>query len=386
MLGGYTVVVATNNGVNLWFAMLILAPLVVGLIGLIVERCLIQWLYGRMIDTLLATWGLSLLFIGIITSIFGASTSTVISPPLGTVTIGEYTSSGYELFLILVVIVLLALVYMTLKFTSLGLVARATMQNSDMSACLGISTSKIYMVTFSLGAAVSGLAGGLLVPITGVLPNIGVIYIAKAFITVISGGSAILAGTTSASVLLGGVNGIMSYITGPTFGEVALLFTAIILLRLMPTGITGRFFRKEPIMRLYGTFNGTLVIAGLAIIFTLIAPSIFQFFTIITLTQVIGLSILALSLALVWGFGGILCFGQSAFFGIGAYAYSVAAVNIGGSTGSIFIAILAAAIFAAILGYFCILRQSVRCLPCSDYINCLTYLIFFNAAHLRSRI
>jgi branched-subunit amino acid ABC-type transport system permease component len=245
MLGGYTVVVATNNGVNLWFAMLILAPLVVGLIGLIVERCLIQWLYGRMIDTLLATWGLSLLFIGVITSIFGASTSTVISPPLGTVTIGEYTSSGYELFLIFVVIVLLALVYLTLKFTSLGLVARATMQNADMSACLGISTSKIYMVTFSLGAAVSGLAGGLLVPITGVLPNIGVIYIAKAFITVISGGSAILAGTTSASVLLGGVNGIMSYITGPTFGEVALLFAAIILLRLMPTGITGRFFRKS---------------------------------------------------------------------------------------------------------------------------------------------
>ena len=245
MLGGYTVVVATNNGVNLWFAMLILAPLVVGLIGLIVERCLIQWLYGRMIDTLLATWGLSLLFIGIITSIFGASTSTVISPPLGTVTIGEYTSSGYELFLIFVVIVSLILVYLTLKFTSLGLIARATMQNSDMSASLGISTSKIYMVTFSLGAAVSGLAGGLLAPITGVLPNIGVIYIAKAFITVISGGSAILAGTTSASVLLGGVNGIMSYITGPTFGEVALLFTAIILLRLMPTGITGRFFRKS---------------------------------------------------------------------------------------------------------------------------------------------
>ena len=245
MLGGYTVVVATNNGMNIWFAMLVLAPLVVGLIGLIVERCLIQWLYGRMIDTLLATWGLSLLFIGIITSIFGASTTTVISPPLGVVKIGEYTSSGYELFLIFVVIALLILVYLTLRFTSLGLVARATMQNADMAACLGISTSRIYMVTFSLGAAVSGLAGGLLAPMTGVLPNIGVIYIAKAFITVISGGAAILAGTTSASILLGGVNGVISYVTGPTFGEVALLFTAIILLRLMPTGITGRFFRKS---------------------------------------------------------------------------------------------------------------------------------------------
>ena len=245
MLGGYTVVVATNNGMNIWFAMLVLAPLVVGIVGLIVERCLIQWLYGRMIDTLLATWGLSLLFIGIITSVFGASTTTVISPPLGVVKIGEYTSSGYELFLILVVIALLILVYLTLRLTSLGLVARATMQNADMAACLGISTSRIYMLTFSLGAAVSGLAGGLLAPMTGVLPNIGVIYIAKAFITVISGGVAILAGTTSASILLGGVNGVISYVTGPTFGEVALLFTAIILLRLMPTGITGRFFRKS---------------------------------------------------------------------------------------------------------------------------------------------
>ena len=198
-----------------------------------------------MIDTLLATWGLSLLFIGIITSIFGASTSTVISPPLGTITIGDYTSSGYELFLIFVVFILLLFVFLTLKFTALGLVSRATMQNSDMASCLGISTSKIYMITFSLGAAVSGLAGGLLAPLTGVLPNIGAIYIGKAFITVISGGSAILAGTTSASILLGSVNGVMSYVTGPTFGEVALLFTAIILLRLMPTGITGRFFRKS---------------------------------------------------------------------------------------------------------------------------------------------
>lgn len=245
MLGGYTVVVATNNGVNLWIAMLILAPLVVGVIGVVVERLLIRWLYGRMVDTLLATWGLSLLFIGLVTTIFGASTSTTIAPPLGVVTIGDYTSSGYELFLIVVTIALLVAVYATLKLTTLGLVARGTMQNADMASALGVSTSTIYMITFGLGAAVSGLAGGLLAPITGVLPTIGSIYIAKAFITVISGGAAILAGTASASVLLGGINGVVSFLTGPTIGEVALLVTAIILLRLMPTGITGRFFKKS---------------------------------------------------------------------------------------------------------------------------------------------
>ncbi len=245
MLGGYTVVIATNHGANLWFAMLILAPVVVGVIGVIVERLLIRFLYGRMVDTLLATWGLSLLLIGLVTTIFGAQTSTTISAPLGPVQIGDYSSSGYELFLILVAVLLSIAVYACLRYTRLGLVARGTMQAADMAAALGVSTERIYMITFGLGAAVSGLAGALLAPITGVLPTIGATYIAKAFITVISGGAAILAGTASASVLLGGINGIVAFGIGPTIGEVALLIAAIILLRLMPRGITGRFFRKS---------------------------------------------------------------------------------------------------------------------------------------------
>ena len=244
MLGGYTVVVATNAGVNIWIAMLILAPLVVGIFGVIVERLLIRWLYGRMVDTLLATWGLSLLLIGLVTSIFGASTATIISPPLGIIRIGDYSASGYELFLIGVTIALFIAVFGTLKLTRLGLVARGTMQNPEMSSALGVSTTRIYMITFGLGAAVTGLAGGLLAPITGVLPTIGATYIAKAFITVISGGTAILAGTAAGSILLGGINGIFAFITGPTIGEVALLVAAIVLLRMMPRGITGRFFRK----------------------------------------------------------------------------------------------------------------------------------------------
>jgi branched-subunit amino acid ABC-type transport system permease component len=245
MLGGYTVVISTNNGVNLWIAMLILAPLVVGVIGVIVERLLIRFLYGRMIDTLLATWGLSLLFIGLITTIFGAQTATTISPPIGPLRIGAYSSSGYEIFLIVMAILLAAAVFAVLRYTKLGLVARGTMQLADIASTLGVSTSRVYATTFGLGAAVSGLAGGLLAPVTGVLPTIGAAYIAKAFITVISGGTAILAGTASASALLGVVNGVASYVTGPTIGEVALLLCAILLLRLMPQGITGRFFRKS---------------------------------------------------------------------------------------------------------------------------------------------
>ncbi|MEL7172701.1 MAG: branched-chain amino acid ABC transporter permease [Pseudomonadota bacterium] len=245
MLGGYTVIVATNNGVNIWIAMLICAPLVVGLIGVIVERVLIRFLYGRMVDTLLATWGLSLFLIGLVTTIFGPQTTTTISPPIGAIQIGDYGSSGYEMFLIVVTLLAIGGVYAVLRLTKLGLLARGTMQNADMAASLGVSTPRIYMLTFGFGSAVAGLAGGLLAPITGVVPTIGAIYIAKAFITVISGGAAILAGTVSAATLLGSVNGIVSWATGPTLGEVALLLTAVILIRLMPQGITGRFFRKS---------------------------------------------------------------------------------------------------------------------------------------------
>jgi len=93
-----------------------------------------------------------------------------------------------------------------------------------------------------------------------------------------------------------------------------------------------------------------VVIVGLA--FTLIAPAALQLFTIINLTTAIALALLALSLALIWGYGGILCFGQTAFFGLGAYAYTVAAINFGGTTWAVLVAVLVAAAFAAVLGYF----------------------------------
>ena len=97
------------------------------------------------------------------------------------------------------------------------------MQNADMAAALGVNPPRVYVSTFAVGAALSGLAGGVLAPLSGVLPTIGVAYIAKAFITVISGGAAILAGTASAPALFGTVNQIVTFVTTPVFGEVALL-------------------------------------------------------------------------------------------------------------------------------------------------------------------
>jgi branched-chain amino acid transport system permease protein len=97
-------------------------------------------------------------------------------------------------------------------------------------------------------------------------------------------------------------------------------------------------------------WRALVVLIGAA--FTLFAPDVLQLFTIINLTTAIALAILALSLGLIWGYGGILCFGQTAFFGIGAYAYTIAAINFGGSTWAVLVAVLAAAAFAALIGYF----------------------------------
>jgi branched-subunit amino acid ABC-type transport system permease component len=244
MLGGYAAITATKAGINIWIAMLVVAPLVVGVIGIVVERCVVRFLYGRMVDTMLATWGLSLLFIGLVTTIFG-NTTAGISSPLGAMTIGAYSVSLYTLFIVAVAAVVALGIWVLLRKTRFGLIARGTMQNADMAAALGLSPPRVYMVTFGIGAALAGLAGGVLAPITGVVPTIGVAYVAKAFITVIGGGAAILAGTMSASALFGTVNQLATFATTPVIGEVALLLTAIVLVRLMPQGITARFFRRS---------------------------------------------------------------------------------------------------------------------------------------------
>jgi branched-chain amino acid transport system permease protein len=223
--------------------MLVVAPIVVGIIGVIVERTIIRFLYGRMIDTMLATWGLSLLLVGLTTAIFG-NTTVGISAPLGSFEIGAYRISTYTLFVIAVAIVVLAAIFATLRWTRLGLIARGTMQNANMAAALGVNPPRVYAVTFGIGAALSGLAGAVLAPVSGVFPTIGVAYVAKSFITVIGGGAAILSGTMSAATLFGTINQIATFATTPVFGEVALLAAAIVLIRLLPQGITGRFFRR----------------------------------------------------------------------------------------------------------------------------------------------
>jgi len=244
MIGGYTTIFCNRAGLDIWFSMLVLAPLMVGIIGLVVERIVIRHLYGRMIDTMLATWGLSLLMVGLVTLIFG-NTAVSVTAPIQSYQVGAYQMGGYNLFIIAVAILLTLLLWVVLRHTRIGLVARGAMQNAEIASALGYNPQRVYMWTFTAGAAISGLAGGVMAPLTGLLPSSGSLYIAKAFITVITGGAAIIAGTLSSGIIFGTINQIVSFGSTPVIGEIAMLALAIILLRLMPQGITGRFFRNS---------------------------------------------------------------------------------------------------------------------------------------------
>jgi len=241
MLGAYVCVIATTAGLSVWLG-IVLAALAVGIFGVLVERLIIRHLYGRIIDTLLATWGLSLFLIGGVTILFGPQSESV-GVDLGNFSIGDFTYSVYSLAMMAIAVAMLVATYVLWRFTRFGLVVRGTMQNRRMAAAMGINTDRVYMLTFGFGSALTGLAGAVLVPITGASPQLGLTYIAKAFITVIAGGPLPLLGATAASGLFGFIDGIMDYRYGPVLAQITVLLVAILLLRLLPSGITGRLRR-----------------------------------------------------------------------------------------------------------------------------------------------
>ncbi len=241
MLGAYACVEATKAGLPLWLA-IIAAGLAVGAFGIVVERLIIRFLYGRILDTLLATWGLSLFLVGGVTIVYGPQSESV-GATLGNFQIGDISYSRYTLIVIFVAVLSLVGTYALWRFTRFGLIVRGTMQNAAMANAMGINTGLVYMLTFGFGSALAGLAGAVLVPIVGASPQLGLSYIAKAFITVIAGGPLPLLGTSAASAVFSTIDGIISYHWSTVVSEVAVLLIAIVLLRLLPLGITGRLRR-----------------------------------------------------------------------------------------------------------------------------------------------
>jgi branched-subunit amino acid ABC-type transport system permease component len=242
MLGAFFTLTGVRLGLNIWLAMVV-ASIGVGLLGIVVEVALIQFLYGRLAATMLATWGLSLILVQLTVILYGPATQGI-PTPLGSFAVGRYSVSLYSVVLIAGAVALLALVLWVLTRTRYGVMARACTQLPGMASALGINPKRVNMLTFGFGSALAGAGGALLAPIAGVVPSMGQAYVGRAFMTVVVGGPGVLTGTASAAGLLGTVNSVVSQTTTPLLGTTALLVVSMVLLRLLPTGITGRWGRR----------------------------------------------------------------------------------------------------------------------------------------------
>ncbi|HTJ27129.1 MAG TPA: branched-chain amino acid ABC transporter permease [Candidatus Limnocylindria bacterium] len=237
MSGAYVTTFLANKGVALPLAILV-AAVTAGIIGAVLERLIVHRLYGRLIDSVVATWGIGLVMSQGALILFGPSIPSV-STPLGSFTFAGSTYSWYRLVLGVCALVLLLLMYLLFMRTKYGVQARATIQSPEMARSLGIDTRRMYTLTFALGAALAGLTGGLYAPTTTVVPTFGSGFIVEAFVTVIVGGANVLIGTPLAGAILGGVNSLLAGSYGTFIARVGLLLATIVVIRVLPRGISG---------------------------------------------------------------------------------------------------------------------------------------------------
>lgn len=237
MIGAYATSFSYYAGVPAAIAV-VLGGLGAGLAGIVLERLVIRRFYGRLLSSLVATWGLSLLLSQGALLALGPQIRTV-PTPFGSFALGDLSFSYYRVFLCLAALSSIAAVWILFQYTSFGVRARATMENPRMARALGTDTERIYALTFGLGTALAGVAGGLFALTATIGPFYGQSYTAQAFITVVVGGAAnIFSGLVASVLSLAAVKTVFMAQFNILIGHVAMLVLAIVVIRLMPAGIS----------------------------------------------------------------------------------------------------------------------------------------------------
>jgi len=216
-----------------------LAFIVAGFIGILIERCIIRFLYGRPLETLLATWGLSLILQQAVRTIFGPNNREVGNPSFmsGAFDLGGIIITYNRLWIICFALVVFVALLCLLRFTRFGLEMRAVTQNRSMAASMGIRTSRVDALTFGLGSGIAGIAGVALSQIDNVSPNLGQGYIIDSFMVVVFGGVGNLWGTFVGSFVLGIANKFLEPYTGAVLGKITILVLMILFIQKRPRGM-----------------------------------------------------------------------------------------------------------------------------------------------------
>ena len=250
MLGAYTtylVQVAMPQHLDASIFVAIPAAFVVaGAVGVLIERTIIRFLYGRPLETLLATFGLSLVLQQLVRSMFSALNRSVATPSWmsGTLQINEALGITYNrLYIVIFTLIVFGLLSMVLKRTRLGLDIRAVSQNRAMARAMGVRSDRVDAMTFGLGAGIAGVAGVALSQLTNVGPNLGQAYIIDSFMVVVFGGVGNLWGTLIGGMSLGIVNKLLEPYSGAVLAKIFVLVALILFIQRRPRGLfpqTGR--------------------------------------------------------------------------------------------------------------------------------------------------
>jgi len=237
MVGAYGTTLSANAGLPLPLAMAV-GVLVTAVMGFVIERTVVQHLYDRLLDSMVATWALGLILTQGARILFGNSIPQV-STPLGNIQYGSYSYSTYRVLLAVIALLVLLGLYLVFTRTEFGIRARATIQNPDTARALGVNTERMYTSTFVVGSGLAGLTGALYAPTLTVVPGMGSSFLVEAFISVVIGGPSVLLGTTLSGGLLGVINSLFTNLYGTFFGQIAMLLTAIVAIRILGDGLTG---------------------------------------------------------------------------------------------------------------------------------------------------
>ena len=236
MCGAYVTAASARMGLPLPLAILA-GAIVAGLIGMLVERLVVRHLYHRPLDSIIATWGISLIATQGVLIVLG-STMAGIGTPLGSFSVGGQSYSLYRLVLLACAVGLLFTLYLFFYHTRFGVLARATIQKPETARSLGIDTRRVYSLTFGLGAALAGLAGGLYAPTMTMVPTMGATFIVESFVTVVVGGADIFVGAAPAAAILAVIKAALTAAYGQLFGQIGLLIAVIVVIRLLPGGLS----------------------------------------------------------------------------------------------------------------------------------------------------
>ncbi|GLK66903.1 urea ABC transporter permease subunit UrtB [Hansschlegelia plantiphila] len=211
---------------------------IVAFVGLVLERGLIRYLYNRPLDTLLATYGVSLVLMQGVRLIFGSDPKYIAAPAAfsSNISLGFASISTFRVVILGVTALLVFGLWLLFYKTRFGVQVRAVMQNKEMAASFGINSGRIYMLTFALGAGLAGVAGSLFGVLAIVLPTMGASYVVQAFLMVVVGGGS-LAGSVAASGATGELQSVLAFFTNDTFARFIIFVLIVVFLRFRPQGL-----------------------------------------------------------------------------------------------------------------------------------------------------